>query len=1120
MSWTLHTNPSRVDEQSSSSASTRMPNSNSSTQPVDQAAIEAVRRGLESLRRRLLDLTNRNRLISFRHGRTSLRIVNVDLETLYKSLLDERTIPFMPVPEPPDEQFELLAEKPSAKDYAEEIGWNTDFERTLGEGQSDCLPVIHYQDDFEIIIRKIGTSARTALEESGTNILHLIFGFLEWRESDDSSLIRQSPLLAIPVTIITPKSKDTDRSIRLQYTGEDLTANLSLIEKMRRDFGLVIPDIEEGESPEEYFQRFSSIIALKRHWRICRHVSLALLSFGKLLMYLDLDPERWPSQAPLERHPRLLDLFSGTAPQGLSLAPEYDIDEEADKGDVPPLVNDADSSQHSALIDAIRGKNLVIEGPPGTGKSQTITNLIAASIAAGKRVLFVAEKMAALGVVKRRLDACGLGEFCLELHSHKTSKVSLLRSLESRIQANSRFSSPTTLEHKQSLLNHKRDQLRKYATLLHTPYAAIGRTPFELIWQRDALLSDIPPVLRETNTLAFPEAFSWDYKAVSERKDAVTTYSAHLQRIQGSGGSVEKKENPWGWLPTCELGLAEQDRILASLPLLVDYCSQRIGLLQVIIRTVSEALGNIDIWADKTEAWIVGGIPVVPHDHHDLIEPLRTPTNRRNVEDFLTSLSAYHELIDTLPNDAQLLDRDLPAEFTRLDNELARMGLMSYSLATLRELDTALLRVERQIARAKNAARLLSSALGADTGFTLSSVTDLVTARHLMSEAPLYLAHLRGPQFAKDGLVHLLEQGKQVCSALAAERDSLSEQFLVESDTPDQMLLDAASVLDQTPWYRRFGRSFRAASLVYRSHSKLVQKRNPRQKAAGLRLLAHHRVKLTAFICKEQYREHLGETFQGMETNWEDLIVVARWHEELFTRLPEHQPFASVVRNALLTLPGARLRSMLSLSQGIVPQPEELESSLQALTELHALVPDIAFDCIDAEIDDFLVKVRSIVAVSRRLLASLEPLQLKDSCKQVEIADLLGRVETARGLRDALTSNAGISNVLSTHYRGTETSPAPIAEVIALVDTVENSLLHASIKEWLLVDDYESRISFLMKWMKDLRANETSIQEEERNVVTALKTEKLFGERNSLEALGRAVSRLGRCVKEQALLPM
>ena len=1120
MSWTLHTNASRVDEQLSSSASSKRTNSIPSTQPVDQAAVEAVRRGLESLRRRLLDLTNRNRLISFRHGRTSLRVVNVNLEQVYSSLLEEKPISFLPVPEPPESKFELLNEKPSAKDFAAEIGWNTDYELILDTGGSDCLSVLHYQEDFEVVVRKIGTAARTALEESGTNILHLIFGFLEWRESDDSTQIRQSPLLAIPVSLLTPKSRDSDRSIRLQYTGEDLTANLSLIEKMKRDFGLVIPDIEEGESPEEYFQRFSSIIALKRHWRICRQVSLALLSFGKLLMYLDLDPERWPSNSPLERHPRLLDLFSGTAPQGLSIASEYDIDDEADKGDVPPLVYDADSSQHSALIDAVRGKNLVIEGPPGTGKSQTITNLIAASIAGGKRVLFVAEKMAALGVVKRRLDACGLGEFCLELHSHKTSKVSLLKSLDSRIQANSRFSAPTTLEHKQSLLNLKRDQLRKYAALLHRPYAAISRTPFELIWQRDALLCKIPPVLRETNTLAFPDANSWDYKAVSERKDAVTTYSAHLQRIQGSGGSVEKKENPWGWLPTCELGLAEQDRILTSLPLLVDYCSQRIGLLQEIIREVSETLGNIDIWVDKTEAWIVGGIPVAPHDHHDLIEPLSTPTNRRNVEDFLSSLSTYRKLIDIFPNDAQLLDRGLSAEFTRLDAELARMGLMSYSLATLRELDTALLRVERQIVRAKNAARLLSSALEANAGFTLRSVTDLVTARHLMSEAPLHLAHLRGPQFAKDGLVHLLEQGKQVCAALAAERDSLSEQFLVESDTPAQKLLDAASVLDQTPWYRRFGRTFRAASLVYRSHSKAAQKRNPRQKASGLRLLAHHRAKLTAFICKEQYREHLGETFQGLETNWEDLIVVARWHEELFARLPEHQPFASVVRNALLTLPGARLRNMLSLSQTIVPQPEELESSLQALTELHALVPEIAFDCIDTEIDDFLVKVRSIVSVSRCLLASLEPLQLKDSCKQVEIANLLGNVEEARRLRDALTSNAEMSDVLGKHYRGTETSAAPITEVLVLIDAVETSHLNDSIKEWLLTDDYESRLSFLMKWLKDLRANETSIQEEERNVVTALGTEKLFGERNSVEALGRAVSRLGRCVQAQALLPL
>jgi hypothetical protein len=110
-------------------------------------------------------------------------------------------------------------------------------------------------------------------------------------------------------------------------------------------------------------------------------------------MYLDLDPDRWPADAPLIEHPRLLDMFSGSSAEGLTFATEFNIDEEAVKGEVPPLICDADSSQHSALIDAARGKNLVIEGPPGTGKSQTITNLIAASLAKGKRVLFVAEKM-------------------------------------------------------------------------------------------------------------------------------------------------------------------------------------------------------------------------------------------------------------------------------------------------------------------------------------------------------------------------------------------------------------------------------------------------------------------------------------------------------------------------------------------------------------------------------------------------------------------------------------------------------------------------------------------------------------------------------------------------------
>ena len=89
-------------------------------------------------------------------------------------------------------------------------------------------------------------------------------------------------------------------------------------------------------------------------------------------------------------------------------------------------IRDADSSQALAIEEVRQGRNLIIQGPPGTGKSQTITNVIATAVREGRRVLFMAEKMAALDVVKRRLDDVGLGDVCLELHSHKASKKLVL----------------------------------------------------------------------------------------------------------------------------------------------------------------------------------------------------------------------------------------------------------------------------------------------------------------------------------------------------------------------------------------------------------------------------------------------------------------------------------------------------------------------------------------------------------------------------------------------------------------------------------------------------------------------------------------------------------------------
>jgi predicted ATP-dependent serine protease len=148
------------------------------------------------------------------------------------------------------------------------------------------------------------------------------------------------------------------------------------------------------------------------------------------------------------------------------VAPVHDVDHPELEKQAPALVTDADASQLSAVIDATTGKNLVIQGPPGTGKSQAITNIIANALWHGKTILFVSEKMAALKVVKDRLDHMGLGLYCLEVHSAKASKTAVLKSIRERMEYPRRIANMQEIESAREALRHARHRLTEYAALM------------------------------------------------------------------------------------------------------------------------------------------------------------------------------------------------------------------------------------------------------------------------------------------------------------------------------------------------------------------------------------------------------------------------------------------------------------------------------------------------------------------------------------------------------------------------------------------------------------------------------------------------------------------------------
>jgi hypothetical protein len=182
--------------------------------------------GLDRIRTRLLDLTNRNKLLNFRHSpASSLRVVDVPIDAVFRPLRDTERLAFMPVPEP-----DVPGEVPPAKDFADEFGWNTSFDLSNDQDNAESLPVLLYHEHLDALSRKIASAAKTAIEESGANMLYLVVGFLEWYESDDSKQPHLAPLVVLPVTIERTGGKGKAVEAVLEYSGEDVATNLSLVE--------------------------------------------------------------------------------------------------------------------------------------------------------------------------------------------------------------------------------------------------------------------------------------------------------------------------------------------------------------------------------------------------------------------------------------------------------------------------------------------------------------------------------------------------------------------------------------------------------------------------------------------------------------------------------------------------------------------------------------------------------------------------------------------------------------------------------------------------------------------------------------------------------------------------
>lgn len=488
----------------------------------------ALRDKLAVWEKDLIDMSKRNPLLYYRP--TGLRVSGLTFEQADANAL-----------------FQRLVRSKRSLDHVE---------RLLPDPDDDPLPLRR--------LERMRARARDDLKESGVHSLYLVFGMLDWSEAEHSDQRILSPLILVPVVLERPTNGVYTLSVA---DDEAIDINPTLREKLAYDFHVTLPlwpdlltlptnpDATAGpvisnsgartsghaSTPllTEALARIESALRqipeyTRANWALTSGVYLGRFSFTKLVMREDL----MRNEAAALAHPVLRKMSGerGAMHEPTSLVSAERLDERVRPQDTLAIL-DADSSQEEAIQAAIAGQSFVLQGPPGTGKSQTIANIIAELLGRGKKVLFVSEKMAALDVVRKRLDGAGLGPFLLDLHDAKRNKKEFIGELQaSTAQARVEPSARTSEDWKQYSggVEQRRAQLNTYVRELHAKRFALDRSVFEVNGQLAKLKSTAVSTAPIEGVTALTQSGLTDIRDALDNllnyTDALDTYTTHPWR--------------------------------------------------------------------------------------------------------------------------------------------------------------------------------------------------------------------------------------------------------------------------------------------------------------------------------------------------------------------------------------------------------------------------------------------------------------------------------------------------------------------------------------------------------------------------------------------------------------
>ncbi len=887
----------------------------------DEARLEER---LAELRCRFGAMAANEPLLNLKQGkRTSWRTLEVAAETLHEALLGGDDVALLP--------------RPASGDGV-----------AAGSAHTDLAAEKHDRWLLWLAHQTRGGGA-------GNN-LYLVYGLLTLPDADGGEAAL-APLLFIPARLVQSKisNRSHGRQARIAYCGGAAMGNWALDDMLRRKHGCALPSPADGETPARFLDRVEEALDDATGARVLRQVVLGRFDLRPAMVVRDLDPACWRAAEPLWRHPNVARLLGGEQ-QPEPVPPAVDVER--------LLVHPADEAQRAWVSAALGDSDLVVEGLPGSGRSQTLANMIAAAMEQGQKILLVAEAPRYLEAVRRLLDEAGLGDFCL---TSPTGTANTGRDIARRIERLGHFREPSgTVDPAQAIADGQKE-LGEHGTRLDSGRNRLGLTPRQVLVgalkHREALGDPMPPL----RGVDMGDTAALDAPAMARAEADLGRFVRALDNVSSAGSGPAG--HPWHGVTRASLTPSDW----SALADVLTTWQNTAGPVEDALDRLA-ALTGISMPRDlETTAALASLFEAMPEDLAALDPELLGRAMDQGVGKELRALSGKLEQVGALENKCSRffgtlegLPAGQAAALDKIFGEVEALGLADLSVGDLSRLGQVAGEAAGLIAVLAPGFAALASRLGDKVTLSIQGLRQLQTVISLAKAAPVEALPIR--DYVGDDFGGALAKAEQEAQALQRMARALADTYDLAKTPHPRVLAHATRDLARGGALRALSGDWRRAKGVYHKVARSRRRQDRKQMQRGLERLLAYQEHLAAFSRHVGYRQALGAGFQGMKTDFAAYQALLEWQQMVRQRTAEIGNGAA--GEALLTLRQGDIQALAELPQAIAPWHQALVKLLEIWPQVTELVGDG-----DQEFDKMQMLLAEIDDAARRVGSGLERLR-------------------------------------------------------------------------------------------------------------------------------------------------